>query len=846
MELSVRDLTADGLAEPLGLPLDSPSLSWRLESEQPGTLQASYRIVVTAGDEPVWDSGRVASSRSVHVLYAGPPLRSRTRYDWTVEVETTDGRRAVSAPSWWETGLAAADWQGDWITYVEPDTVIEPPLPESAPSPYLRRELELPAAPRRARLYATAAGLYEASVNGERVGREILAPGWTDYDRRARVQAYDVTALLRPGANVLQLVLGDGWFAGNVGPLGRWRYGDHPAALVQLEVELEDGVSLVVASDESWQGSYGPVRSADVIMGERVDHTVAPGPWAPVQRRAIAAEPVAAVGGGVEVVGELAAKSVVRHGDGFVVDFGANVAGRVRLDGVAAEGVVSVRHAEMLDEDGSIYVANLRSAKQLDEYVLAGPAPEPLAPRFTYHGFRYAEVRGLDELPADAIRAEVLSSAVRRTGSFRCSDELLDRLQENIVRSQLGNSVSIPTDCPQRDERLGWTGDVVAFAATAAFNVDVLPFFRKWLVDLDDAQFPNGAYPDVAPRTTWTGAGNAGWAEVGVLVPWTLYRRYGDERLLADRYDGMRRFMEYLERDSTGWIRDAGRYGDWVALGPHTPKDLIGTAYVAATAATLAEIAATLGEDEDAGRFGETAAAVRRAFADRFLRDDGSLVTETQTGYLLVLAFGLVPEELRAHAVARLVADIEEQGRLNTGFLGTPLALPVLSDHGQHELACRLAQRREYPSWLFSVRHGATTIWERWDGWTTDGGFKNATMNSFNHYALGSVGDWLYRYVGGLDLADGVPGYAHAVVRPRPGGSLTEAALEYDSVRGRFAVAWTLRDGTFSLDVTVPANAVADVVLPYPDAAGETVHRVGSGRHAFAAAAAAGEAAVRV
>jgi alpha-L-rhamnosidase len=749
--------------------------------------------------------------------------------------------RPLSATSSWETGISPVDWSAQWITYVEPDTVTEPPFLTSYPSPYLRTEVTLSTAVGRARAYVTALGLYELRINGARVGgAQVLAPGWTDYNRRIAVQTYDVTPLLRQGPNAIGAILGDGWYAGRIGFFGRWQYGDHPALLLQLEIEGLDGSTRVFASDAGWRGSYGPLLRADLLDGVLEDRRLEqrgwdePGfddsAWGAAQRRSgTGAELVSATEGIVEVTAELEPRSSERRGDITIVDFGQNIAGRVFLTASEA-GTVVVRHAEMLDANGNLYTENLRSAAQQDEYIVTAGDERPLVPAFTYHGFRYAEISGVADFRPGSVRAQVISSALRQTGSFACSDPLLNRLQENIVWSQRGNFLSVPTDCPQRDERLGWTGDALCFIGTASFNYDTLPFFRKWLADLDDAQLPSGAYPDIAPRISWSGAGNSGWAEAGVLLPWTLFVRYGDERVLTERYDGMKRFMRFLEDDSTDHIRDAGRYGDWLSLGRHTPKELIGSAYLAATADTMTKIAEVVDAPADAERFADTAAEARAAFVRTFVDDDGRVRSGTQTAYVLALHHDLLPADLRDASASFLAEDIERTGHLSTGFLGTPIALPVLTRHGRHELACRLAQRTEYPSWCFSVVHGATTIWERWDGWTAENGFKDARMNSFNHYALGAVGDWLYRDLAGLDPDERAPGYGHVFVRPRPGGTVTSASVRYESVRGTFMCQWEKTSDAFNLDLTVPPNATASVQLPHEDG----VHEVGSGSHRFA------------
>jgi alpha-L-rhamnosidase len=426
------------------------------------------------------------------------------------------------------------------------------------------------------------------------------------------------------------------------------------------------------------------------------------------------------------------------------------------------------------------------------------------------------EVSGLTEpVQPHQISGRVVSADLERTGDFSCSDPMLNQLQRNIVWGLRGNFLSIPTDCPQRDERLGWTADAMLFAPTATFNMGVLPFFRKWLLDLHDAQHPSGGYPDVAPGGIYGGVGNAGWGDAGILLPWSLYVRYGSVDVLERSYEGMLRHLEFLRASSTAHIRSAGRYGDWLSLEGITPKAVIGTAFFAYCARVMGWVAAALGDDTSRAKYEELGHTVRDAFIDRFVEEDGAVAGHTQVGLVLALHMGLVPDGLRAASAALLAADIEARGdHLATGFLGTPFALPVLSEHGYHDLACRVAQQRTFPSWGFQIEHGATTIWERWDGWTPEKGFQDERMNSFNHYAFGSVGDWLYRYVGGLNPDPSHPGYGHARIWPRPGGTIDHARVWHASPRGRWEVDWRLEEKHLRIDIVVPANATADLVLP--------------------------------
>jgi alpha-L-rhamnosidase len=824
----------EGRANPVGIDEPHPRMSWCLASDRPSTWQDAYRVQVASGPDfalssVIWDTGIVRSD-AIRIAYEGPMLAPRARAFWRVMV--TDDRGASSAWSeagWWEVGLPSAeDWLGRWISFSEPDLISEPAeMWQYRPGPYLRRAFHLPDRVVSARAYATALGLYVLRINGRRVGERLLAPGWTDYRRRLEYQTYDVTELLESGANVFGAALADGWWAGNIAWFGRAQYGDTPALLAQLECRLADGSTIVVATDADWTGRPGASRVADLIAGERIDGRAEPvgwdrpsaeePDWSPAQLRAGPGVPlVAARDDGVRVVRTLVPASIVEREPGrTIVDFGQNISGTVAIDVSATAGTTAIlRFAEALDDDGELYTANLRAAEVRDEYTFRGDGAESFAPEFTWHGFRYAEIVGLPApIAADQVEARAISSATRLIGEFGCSDPDVTRVHENVVWSLLDNFISIPLDCPQRDERLGWAGDIAVFAPTALFIADVAPFLEKWLLDLADAQEPSGAYRDFAPVMPRAGAGNSAWADAGVLVPWSIYQHTGDPTVLERQYDSMRRYLLYLEADHTDGVRRAGRYGDWVSLGARTPKDVIGTAYLARTADTFARIARMLDRDADAERFDGLAGRSTDAFRRSFVHHDGSIHGDTQTAYALALAFELLPDRLRAAAADRLAALVRTNGtHLATGFVGTPLLLPALSEHGHHDLACELMRQREFPGWVFEVRQGATTIWERWNGRSPEDGFADPRMNSFNHYAFGSVGGWMHGHLAGLSPTE--PGYRRVLVRPRPTAEFKSASASHVSPYGRHSVAWEMDGERLRVRIEVPPNTSAEVVLP--------------------------------
>ncbi|WP_093769563.1 alpha-L-rhamnosidase [Streptomyces sp. F-7] len=1014
---------------PLGLDEPRPRFSWPMASREPGMRQSAYqlRVATTASAlarPDVWDSGRVASDESHLVPYAGPELRPRTRYFWTVRVWDGEGRASRwSEPAWWETGLMdAGQWSARWIS--APAELTDAPslegghwiwFPEGDPASsvpaatrWFRRTVDLPgeitsatlvitadnaysvsvngrevartdlatdnqdwqrpavvdvlgqvvsggnviaveavngtvgpagllavlvvrtalgerrivtdaawkvtdhkpdgnwrgagfddtgwaaarqAAPwgegpwgrvtptlhavtrlrrefslrrqkvRRARLYVTALGLYEAHLNGVRVGRDHLAPGWTDYRTRVQYQTHDVTELVRSGGgNALGVYLAPGWYAGNVGMFGPHQYGRHPALLAQLEVDYADGTTQRVTSDTGWSASTGPVVTADLLDGEKYDARKETPGWtspgfddgdwlrAGEADEALPPQIVAQADPPVRVTQELTPAGVTEPEPGvFVFDLGRNMVGSVRLRVKGPAGtVVRLRHAEVLNPDGTLYTANLRTAKATDTYILKGGGTETYEPRFTFHGFRYVEVTGFPGTPTTrTVTGRVMHTDAPATLTFATNSPMLNQLHTNITWGQRGNFLSVPTDTPARDERLGWTGDINVFAPTAAYTMESARFLTKWLTDLRDAQTPEGSFTHVAPDVGHLGDGAAGWGDAGVTVPWALYQAYGDLRVLKDAWPSVVAWLGYLEQHSDGLLRPADGFGDWLNVDDETPKDVIATAYFAHAADLAARMAHELGRDpaphENLYR------RIRDAFQRAYIDTAGRVKGDTQTAYVLALSMGLVPDELKDAAAARLVALIEARDwHLSTGFLGTPRLLPVLTDTGHTDVAYRLLTQRTFPSWGYQIDHGATTMWERWDSLRPDGTFQDPGMNSFNHYAYGSVGEWMYAHIAGI--APGRPGYREVVVRPRPGGGINEARATLTSVRGPISTRWKHRHGHFELTCSLPANTTAQVWIPASATdrvqhTGATplrheddcqVFRVGSGTHRFA------------
>lgn len=852
--MKIFDLRCEYASNPLGLGVERPRLFWKLQSERDGANQVAYRM--TAASTPdllsrpdLWDSGWLQSSATTHIEYDGVPLKSRDRVFWSIEVEDDRGEKSQSEVANFEIGLLEkADWRGQWIGGHLVGGVHSP-----VPAPFLRREFALAKPIKKARLYATALGLYECEINGQRVGEIALAPGWTNYEKRVQYQTYDVTSLLNSGQNTWGAVLGDGWYCGRVGWKGRQNYGERPKFLGQLEIEFEDGTRETILTDAAWNHAYGPILANDLLMGESVDARLAfsgwsesgfdAKKWSPIELfEAPPIELSAPLGPPVRAAQELTPVHIQPNG---VVDFGQNLVGRVRLKVSGPRGTtIRLRFAETLQDGpkattGPIYTANLRSATQTDTYTLSGEGEEIWEPRFTFHGFRFVEVSGFPgELKPESLTAIVLHSDTPKTGDFSCNDELINQLQKNIDWGQRGNFVDIPTDCPQRDERLGWTGDAQVFIRTAAFNRDIAAFFNEWQRDIADAQTEVGGIPCVVPDVgvltqnsgPHSGAsqdGGPAWADAAIICPWTIYHCYGDTRILSENYDVFKRYLAFLEETAQEYIRpyDGAPYfpgfGDWLALDGSgkteggTPNSLIGTAFFAHDAALLSEIATVLGKTEDAARYAELSAKVKDAFNAHYVTPSGLVYPGTQTAFLLALHFDLLPETLRQPAADALAKDIENRHfKLTTGFVGSPYINHVLTRYGHLDVAYKLLHQTGWPSWLYAVTQGATTIWERWNGWTHDQGFENVGMNSFNHYAYGAIGAWLYQVVAGIELDDNQPGYQTFRLQPRPGGELTQASAYLETLHGRIESRWELKDGVFDWKFVVPTNTRALVTTP--------------------------------
>jgi alpha-L-rhamnosidase len=845
MSMTVIACQTEYATNPLGIDVLQPRLFWRLESSDRSAVQTAYQVLVAtdpalldqdAGN--MWDSGRVKESASAHIVYSGQPLKSDTTYYWKVRVWDRQGSPSPwSDAALWSMGLLQrGEWKAQWIGRPARTGA------ESQPSPYFRKSFRINQSVRRAFVYATSLGLYDLRFNGERSG-DRFAPGWTDYDVRAQVQAYDITRKVRHGENVIGVILGDGWYSGTVGFLGRSVYGERPFLLLQVHIEYEDGSTDRLITDSSWRTTIGPILYSDFIKGESYDARLELNGWdgpgyddrdweAPEVRAGYNGLLVSTLDPSIRVTQSLKPISVrATEAGSYIYDMGQNMVGWTKLKVQGDAGtMITISHAEMLQPDGSLYLDNLRKANQQDKYILKGQGAEEYEPHFTFHGFRYVEVIGYPGEPdLETITGQVVHSDTPVTGQLETSDPMVNQLYSNITWGQRGNFISVPTDCPQRDERLGWTGDAQIFARTASYNMNVSRFFTKYMQDVIDCQQPSGAFTDVAPdagwirhkmwnaRLNWFAPDNAGWGDAGVILPWTLYLMYGDTRILETHYEAMQRWVSYLHNHTDGLIRpDYANYGDWLSIDEDTPKEVLATAYFAYSTQLLGRIAGVLEREDDQAKYEALHSAIVKAFRDRFVSTDGRIHGDTQTVYVLALQFGLLTEEQQAYALQHLTDNIRGRGdRLSTGFLGVGYLLPALTDHGRLDLAYTLLTQEAFPSWMYSIKQGATTIWERWDGWTEEKGFQTPSMNSFNHYSLGSVGEWMFRYMAGIEVDPSEPGFRHVIIRPRPGGRLTHVKASYESLYGSIKVEWNLSEkGSFRLTVEIPANTTATVWVP--------------------------------
>jgi alpha-L-rhamnosidase len=835
-----QKLVTEYHTNPIGIDVEKPRFSWQIETSADNFMQTAYEIRVATTPSNLkskrnllWSSGKVMSDNSVNIIYEGPALKSMERAYWQVRIWDTNAKSSKwSAIAFWEMGvLNTSDWKANWIT-MKGETKAE----SSLPSQYYRKEFSTTKKIASARVYATSLGLYQLFLIGKKVGDQQFTPGFTSYHKRIQYQTYDVTNMLQ-NSNAIGAIVGDGWYRGYLGWDGlRSYYGDTLGLLVQLQVTYTDGTTETITTNNSWKSSYGPILKSDIYNGETYDANLEMKGWAKNGFNDINWKEtsvlnhskeilVASNGLPVKITKEIKPiKTITTPKGELVFDLGQNIVGWAKIKVQGKKGdTITLKFAEVLDKEGNFFTENLRAAEATDRFILTGNGVETFEPHFTFHGFRFIKVQGTKAV-ADDITGMVIHSDMKETGTFETSDPLINQLQSNIQWGQRDNFLDIPTDCPQRDERVGWTGDAQVFSMTAGFNFDVASFYTKWLKDLALDQQPNGEVPNIIPDM-WNNklGGTTGWADAAVIIPWTVYQTYGDVRILEQQYESMKAWVEYMRKKAGNnflWDQNRWHWGDWLAFhsdkpdyaGSVTEKDLIATAYFKYSTGLLSETATILGKNKEAAEYKMLSENIKKAFGQEYITPNGRLMSHTQTAYALALSFDLVPENLIQKAADYFAADVKKFGHLTTGFLGTPLLCSTLSQIGRDDLAFMLLNRKEYPSWLYPVTQGATTIWERWDTQKPDGTIIDG-MNSFNHYAYGAIGEWMYNYIAGISIDPKNPGYKHILFNPHVGGGLTHAKAEIKTLYGLAKSDWKVENKTMSYNVIIPANTIGTVTL---------------------------------
>lgn len=864
--LRVQKLRIEYHQNPSGIDVEKPRFSWTLEGDGRNRSQSAYQIVVAstqqklaAGDWDIWDSGKVNSDATNQIEFDGETLMSNMKYYWKVKTWDESGSTSdwSNAGNWSMGLLNFSDWKGKFIGlnvgHRQGNIYDSLYLP---PARYVRKSFNIQKKIKKATAYTTALGLYELRLNGSKVGDEYLLPGWTDYNKRVYYQTYDITGDLQQGENVVGAIVGDGWYSGYIAyalfirfQKVRSFYGENPSFMGQIVIEYEDGSKEVIASDESWKANEGAIRETDILMGETHDARMhnkgwdAPGydddSWRKPQiytypNGRLQAYPATLI----QERERLSAISVTEPKPGtYVFDMGKNFAGIAELKVEGERGKkIQLKFGEILKEDGTIMTENLRKARATDTYILSGDGMEVWQPKFTYHGFQYVEMTGFPGKPdKGAITGIVLSSIETDASTFSSSSEMNNKLYENIKTTQSANFFEVPTDCPQRDERLGWTGDAQTFCRSATFNSDVSSFMSKFLIDLDDAQRWYGAYPNFAPFPFSRPNQYApAWMDAGVIIPYNMYKVYGDTRILEYMYPGMEKFMEFQEDASTDFIRPGGgnNWGDWLSINEKTSHDYIGSSYYGYDANLMAQMAKALGKKEDFKKYSLLFENIRKAFAKKYILENGYTTEDTQTTYALALYFDLYPEELAQKGADRLAEKIKLNGnKFATGFLGTKHVMLALSKYGYDELSYKLFKQTEYPSWGFSVMNGSTSVWERWNSYTKnpeDNNSLNSAMNSFSHYAFGSVAEWMYIHALGIDSEDA--GYRNIIIKPAVSKQMGFMDGSYDCINGKIASSWSWKGSQLTLKVSVPVNTKAKVYIPSSKASGVKEGKTGIGK----------------
>jgi len=837
----------EGFYNPIGYYSNQPTFSWKLPVAENVKSQSAYRIV--AGSDPsllpynadLWDTEKVNSEQSAWISYEGTPLHSRQKVYWKVMFwDQNDRPSRWSELAHFELGLLNNDdWEAKWV-YLRPEEKINKHtiyIPE-----YLRRTFTKAGDISKARLYITSRGVFEVQINGQKIGHDVMTPGWTPYKKRIETLTYDVTDFLQEGTNVIGVIVGQGWYWGRINYFDKkWSEKPYPAAICQLEIAYRNGKKQTVLSDSKWKGTTnGPIRYSGIYDGEVYDANLEMPGWStfevedvdwknvdteiaddnisllPKRHFAVTQKDVLSVGNITEPEPGV-----------FVFDLGQNMVGVPQLNiPVRKNQKVTIRFAEMLQQDGSIYTANYRTAKSTDYYIPRQDGKISWKPKFTFHGFRYVELSGFDDSfkpDTSWIKGIVQYSDFVKTGYFNSSNEKLNQLQSNIKWGLKGNFLDIPTDCPQRDERMGWTGDAQVFAPTAVLNYDVYPFWASWLQSMREEQYGNGRIPIVIPSNR-SYESSAGWSDAATVIPWELYRRTGDKNVLKENYQMMKGLINYYISVNSSNHKNLMPLGDWLQPFSNNREDsnkgetsieLIEAAYFARSVGLTLKVSEVLGYQSDTQKLSLLLDSAKNKFENDYFDENGRLTTEfeTQTGYLMALGFDLVSDELAKKIVPHLVRKIKDaDNHLRTGFLGTPLLAPVLDKYGNTDLMYTILLKETYPSWFYSINQGATTLWERWNSYSHLEGFGDESMNSFNHYAYGAIGQWLYEGIAGISPLE--PGYKKILIAPKIGSQLDYAGAKYNSVYGLITSNWKKIDDGLELHFTIPPNTTAKLIIP--------------------------------
>lgn len=818
----LKDFTVEYRNNPIGLDVN-PRFSWKLQSEQPDTMQKEYRIIVMDGEKKLWDTKEVESEQSLLVPYQGNELEPYTEYKVMVSVKDNHGRMQEITGSF-ETGvLRQENWKGQWITHQ---------LSEEDRCPVFCHEFTLNKQLKKARVYATACGVYEIAINGEKAGDTFLGPGWTSYHNRLQYQSYDITDIIKC-ENKMEITVGNGWYKGFLNGEGQsCFYGNQTALLAQIYLEYDDGSVEITGTGTDWRITTGYIKSAELYHGEIQDFTTEPNEVTTQTILFDASKIVSAIVAQecepIRVTKRFApVRKIVTPKGELVIDFGQNMAGlvEVKLPKLAGDQLI-IRHGETLDKEGNFYIDNLRAAICTDTYIYGEKEIEKVVmPHFTYHGFRYICIEGVTEdIDISRFTACAMHTDMKQTGTFVCDNELVNKLQRNIEWGQRSNFFDIPTDCPQRDERLGWTGDAQIFCPTAAYNFDTALFFKKWMRDVAVETTPENGVPHVVPNIHARFIGSSIWSDCATIIPWNMYQVYGDRKILEEQYNSMKCWVEYIRRscgETVLWMNGFQR-GDWLgldreegasSLSGSTDKDLVANAYYACSVRIVRNTAKILGNQKDYEVYGRLYEQIVAELNDEYVTKHGRLVTETQTACALLLYFSLIKEEYRERIIKTLEDNLmQHKNHLTTGFVGTAFLCHVLTENGKHNLAEEVFFQEDFPGWFYAVKMGATTIWERWDSVLPDRDFNSSGMNSLNHYTYGSIGDWMYKKIAGINLIE--PGYKKIGISPVLTKGITEVKAALETVYGTVESAWSCKNGRIIVDVTIPANTTAVLRLP--------------------------------